>query len=258
MMQHRLLPVAASLAVIFLGGAVPAQAEGGYKLLQPKSEWSFEGPLGTYDKAALRRGFQVYNEVCSTCHALVHLRYGDLDGLGYTADEIKAIAAQKQVTDGPNDQGEMYQRPARASDFFARPFPNEQAARYSNNGAVPADLSLVVKAREGGPDYVFSLLNGYKEPPAGVKLGAGMNYNAYFPGHQTAMPQPLADGAVTYADGTRADLEQMAQDVTTFLTWAAEPNLEARHRMGLQVIGFLILLTGVFYVLKRRIWSKVH
>lgn len=255
MMSRRLLAAILGLMAP-LWAAQPAQAEEG--LLRPESGWSFDGPLGAFDPAALRRGFQVYNEVCSACHALVHLRYGDLDALGYTPDEIKAIAAQKQVTDGPNESGEMYQRPARPSDRFARPFPNEQAARFANNGTAPADLSMVVKAREGGADYVFSLLGGYAEPEPGLKLGAGMSYNLYFPGHQIAMPQPLADGAVTYTDGTRSTLPQMAQDVVTFLTWAAEPNLDIRHRLGLRVIGYLVVMTGILYLLKRRIWSRLH
>jgi ubiquinol-cytochrome c reductase cytochrome c1 subunit len=255
-----LLRCIALCCLAFCGiAAAPAYAEETTELLHPG--WSFQGPLGTFDRAALQRGFQVYNEVCSNCHALVHLRYGDLqgpDGLGYSEDEVKAIAAQKQVTDGPNDQGEMFKRPARPSDYFVRPFPNDQAARAANNGALPPDLSLITKSREGGADYVYSILNGYRDPPPDLKMADGMNYNVYFPGHQIAMPQPLTDGAVKYADGTKATVEQMSHDVVTFLSWTAEPSLETRHRMGVKVLLFLGVTTGVFYLVKRKVWSKLH
>jgi ubiquinol-cytochrome c reductase cytochrome c1 subunit len=226
----------------------------------PHQQWSFEGVFGTYDRAALQRGFQVYKEVCSACHPVTHLYYRDLVDIGYTEDQIKGFAAQAQVTDGPNDQGEMYQRPARPSDPIASPFANDQAARAANNGALPPDLSLVVKAREGGPDYVYALIGlGFKDPPAGFKLQPNMNYNEYFPGHQIAMPPPLtADGQLTYADGTKATVKQMASDVVTFLAWAAEPNLDERHRMGAKVILFLIIVAGLFYAAKRRIWAALH
>jgi ubiquinol-cytochrome c reductase cytochrome c1 subunit len=225
----------------------------------PHQQWSFEGPLGTYDEAALQRGFQVYKEVCSACHALKHVAYRDLGDIGYSADQIKGIAAQFQVTDGPNDQGQMYQRPAKPSDMFVPPFPNDQAARVANNGALPPDMSLLVKAREGGPDYVYGIATGFKDAPAGCTLNANMYYNEYFPGHQIAMPPPLtADGQLTYADGTKATIQQMAHDVTTFLSWASEPNLDERHRMGAKVILFLLVAAGIFYAAKRRIWAKIH
>ena len=163
------------------------------------------------------------------------------------------------MTDGPNDQGQMFQRPARPSDSFVAPFPNDQAARVANNGALPPDMSLLVKAREGGPDYVYGIATGFKDAPASCKLGANMYWNEYFPGHQIAMPPPLtADGQVTYADGTKATIQQMAADVTTFLAWASEPNLNERHRMGVKVILFLLVAAGVFYAAKRRIWAKIH
>ncbi len=225
----------------------------------PHQQWSFDGPFGTFDRAAAQRGFQVYEEVCSRCHSMNLLHYRDLAGIGYNEEEIKAIAAGKQVTDGPNDQGEMYQRPGRPSDGFVPAFPNEQAARAALNGALPPDLSLIVKAREGGADYVDAILNGFKaEPPPGFKLLEGMYYNEYFPGHQIKMPPPLSADQVTYADGTKATAPQMAHDVATFLTWAAEPNLDARHRMGVKVMLFLIVATGVFYAAKRKIWSRIH
>jgi ubiquinol-cytochrome c reductase cytochrome c1 subunit len=225
----------------------------------PRQEWSFFGIFGTYDRASAQRGFQVYKEVCSTCHPVKHLFFRDLAELGYAEDEVKAIAASYQVNnDEPNDQGQVFQRPGRPSDPIPGPFPNNQAARAANNGALPPDLSMIVKAREGGPDYVFGLLTGYKEPPAGFNMLAGMYYNEYFPGHQIAMPPPLSDGAVTFADGTPATVPQMAHDVVTFLTWAAEPNLEPRHRTGFKVMLFLVIAVGIFYATKRKIWATAH
>ena len=224
----------------------------------PHQPWSFEGVFGTYDMAAAQRGFQVYKEVCSTCHPVKHLYYRDLEDLGYSEDQVKGFAAQSQVTDGPNDEGQMYQRPARPSDKFVQPFPNDQAARAANNGALPPDLSLIVKAREGGPDYVFGVLTGFKDPPSGFKLGDGMYYDEYFAGHQIKMPPPLSDGQETFADGAPNKIADEAHDVVTFLQWAAEPNLDDRHRMGLKVILFLIVGAGIFYAAKRKIWAQVH
>jgi ubiquinol-cytochrome c reductase cytochrome c1 subunit len=225
----------------------------------PKQHWSFDGPFGTIDRAAAQRGFQVYNEVCSRCHAMSLVYYRDLEGIGYTADEVKAFAAQKQVTDGPNDQGEMFQRPGRPSDKFVAPFPNEQAARAALNGALPPDLSLIVKARAGGPDYVHGIVTGYKDPPPpGVQLMEGMQYNEYFPGHQIAMPPPLAGDDVQYADGTKATVDQESSDVVTFLTWASEPTMEERKYTGAKVLIFLLAMSGVLYGAKRKIWGDVH
>jgi ubiquinol-cytochrome c reductase cytochrome c1 subunit len=224
----------------------------------PHQEWSFDGVFGTYDLASAQRGFQVYKEVCSACHPVTHLYFRNLAAIGYNADEIKAIAASYQVTDGPNDQGQMYQRPGRPSDPIPGPFPNDQAARAANNGALPPDQSLLVKARPGGPDYIYGILTGYKEPPSGFKLLEGMNYNEYFPGHQIKMPPPLSDDAVKFADGTPATVPQMAHDVATFLTWASEPNLDDRHRIGFKVILFLIVAAAVFYAAKRKIWAPIH
>jgi ubiquinol-cytochrome c reductase cytochrome c1 subunit len=224
----------------------------------PRQQWSFDGVFGTYDRASAQRGFQVYKEVCSVCHPVKHLHIRDLADIGYNEDEVKAIAAGYQVTDGPNDEGQMYQRPGRPSDPIPEPFPNDQAARAANNGALPPDQSLIVKARAGGPDYVYGILTGYKEPPAGFKMLEGMNYNEFFAGHQIAMPPPLSDNAVTFADGTPATVPQMAHDVVTFLTWAAEPNLDDRHRTGLKVTLFLVVAAGVFYAAKRKIWAPIH
>jgi ubiquinol-cytochrome c reductase cytochrome c1 subunit len=249
-------------AAVFAIGIAQAAEEPAPAL--PRVTWPHDGIFGTFDRASLQRGFQIYKEVCSNCHLVQHLHYRDLGpagpggGIGFTEEEVKALAEQAQVTDGPNDQGEMFQRPGRPSDPIARPFPNEQAARAANNGALPPDLSLITKAREGGARYVFALLNGYTDPPPDVKMGTGMYYNLYFPGHQIAMPPPLSDGQVTFSDGTPNNLKQEAYDVAAFLTWAAEPTLETRHRMGTKVFLFLLIATALFYVVKRKIWADVH
>jgi ubiquinol-cytochrome c reductase cytochrome c1 subunit len=224
----------------------------------PHQTWSFDGVFGTYDRAALQRGFQVYKDVCSTCHAVKHLYFRDLVELGYTEDQVKGVAAQYQVNDGPNEQGQMFQRPGRPADKIPAPFPNDEAARAANNGALPPDLSLITKAREGGPDYVAAILTGFKDPPASFKVMEGMYYNEYFPGHQIKMPPPLSPNQVEYADKTPATVQQMAHDVVSFLAWAAEPTLEARHRMGFKVILFLVIATGIFYAAKRKIWSRIQ
>jgi ubiquinol-cytochrome c reductase cytochrome c1 subunit len=224
----------------------------------PHQTWSFDGVFGTYDRAALQRGFQVYKDVCSTCHAVKHLYFRDLVELGYTEDQVKGVAAQYQVNDGPNEQGQMFQRPGRPADKIPAPFPNDEAARAANNGALPPDLSLITKAREGGPDYVAGILTGFKDPPSSFKVMEGMYYNEYFPGHQIKMPPPLSPNQVEYADKTPATVPQMAHDVVSFLAWAAEPTLEARHRMGFKVILFLVIATGIFYAAKRKIWSRIQ
>jgi ubiquinol-cytochrome c reductase cytochrome c1 subunit len=247
--------LALAAALVFSSGIARAQEDAP---APPHQEWSFNGVFGTYDRAALQRGYQVYKEVCAACHPVKHLAFRDLAEIGYSEDEVKGIAAQVQVTDGPNDSGEMYQRPARPSDPIPGPFPNDQAARAANNGALPPDLSLITKAREGGADYVYAMPTGYKDAPAGFKVIEGAYYNEYFSGHQIKMPPPLSPDQVKYADGTPATVPQMTHDVVTFLSWAAEPNLEQRHRIGFKVILFLIVATGVFYAAKRRIWSRVH
>lgn len=226
--------------------------------LPPKKvTWPFDGVFGTFDRKAAQRGFQVYKEVCSACHGLYNLYYRNLKELGFSDAEIKEIAKNYTVQDGPNDLGEMFERPALPSDHFARPYPNEQAARSANNGAYPPDLSLIVKAREDGANYLYSLLTHYTDPPEHFKLMPGLHYNPYFPGYQLAMPPPLADGQVTYMDGTTASIEQMARDVTIFLQWAAEPEMENRKSMGLKVMMFLIVFTILFIMTKKRIWRDV-
>ena len=250
----------------FAALAIAAPAHAAEEQDIPKQHWSFDGPFGTYDRAALQRGFQVYKEVCSACHSMSLVHYRDLGppgingtgGIGFSADEVKALAAEVEVTDGPNDQGEMFQRPGKPADRFKAPFPNDNAARASNNGALPPDLSLMAKARKGGPNYIYAVLTGYTDPPPGVQVMEGMHYNKAFPGHQIAMPPPLNPDQVTYADGTKATVEQMAHDVSTFLNWTAEPELEARKRLGVKVILFLILLSGLLYIAKRKIWAAVH
>jgi ubiquinol-cytochrome c reductase cytochrome c1 subunit len=254
--SHALL-AAAGLFVAGIVAASPCRAQETPPLLSPG--WSFDGIFGTYDLAAAQRGFQVYKEICSACHPVQHLSFRDLSAIGYTEDQVKAIAASYQVEDGPNDQGQMFKRPGRPSDPIPGPFPNDQAARVANGGALPPDLSMIVKAREGGPDYVYSILNGFKNPPpAGFQVPSGKYYNEYFAGHLISMPPPLSDGAVTFADGTKATVPQMAHDVATFLSWAAEPNLDARHRIGARVFLFLIVGVGIFYAAKRKIWASVH
>jgi ubiquinol-cytochrome c reductase cytochrome c1 subunit len=225
----------------------------------PPSGWPEHGITGAFDRAALQRGFQVYSQVCSTCHSLKLLAYRDLSQLGFNEAEVKAIASNSQVTDGPNDQGEMFQRPAIPSDPFVSPFPNDKAARAANNGALPPDLSLIIKAREGHEDYVYSILTGFGQtPPADETIAKGMNYNPYFAGHQIAMPPPLHEGAVSFADGTPATVEQMAKDVVQFLAWASEPHLEERHETGIKVVLFLVVFAGVMYKVKKRVWKKVR
>jgi ubiquinol-cytochrome c reductase cytochrome c1 subunit len=255
MPQQLLYAVALAAALSAMPGFAGADDE---TPTPPHREWSFDGVFGTYDQASLQRGFQIYKQVCSTCHPVKHLTFRNLSQIGFSEDEVKAIAATYQVTDGPNDQGQMFQRPARPSDPIPGPFPNDQAAKFANNGALPPDQSLIIKAREGGPDYVYALLNGYITPPAGFHLASGMYYNEFFLGHAIAMPPPLSPNIVKFADGTPATVPQMAHDIVTFLTWASEPNLEARHRTGFKVFFFLIVAAGVFYAAKRKIWSRIH
>ncbi|MCZ6592101.1 MAG: cytochrome c1 [Alphaproteobacteria bacterium] len=221
-------------------------------------DWKFTGPFGKFDIAAIQRGLQVYLEVCSACHSLNQIAYRNLLDLGFNADEVKAIAAEYEVTDGPDDNGDMFERPARPSDKFVLPFANEKAARASNNGAFPTDLSLLAKAHPAGPDYIFAVLTGFDDPPDDVELGDGMNYNPYFSGKQIAMAQPLFEGSVEYSDGTKATVENMARDVANFLHWTAEPEMEDRKRIGWKVVLFLLVLSALLYATKRKVWSSVH
>lgn len=235
--------------------ATPAKAQEEENL--PHQNWSFSGPFGTFDRAAEQRGFEIYKNVCSNCHSLKEAYYRNLTGIGLSEDDVKAIAASVSLpTIG--DDGQPAERPATPADHFKSPFPNEQAARAALNGALPPDLSLITKAREGGADYVYGVLTGYGEPPAGMKMGQGMYYNKAFPGHQIAMPQPLHDDTVTYTDGVKPTLDQEAHDVVTFLAYISNPEMEQRKRIGWKVSIFLVLMTGLTYAVKRKVWSDVH
>lgn len=247
--------------------------------IPPRLKWTFAGPFGLYDEAQLQRGFKVYQGVCQNCHGINLLAFRNLAdpaGPDFSVAQATAIATQYQVTDGPNDQGEMFQRPGRLADYVPPPFPNEQAARARYN-AVPPDFSTLAKARgiergfpwfivdmftqyqEGGADYIAAYVSGYEDnPPAGVTLPPGAYYNKYFPGHATAMPKPLVDGQIDYTDGTPAKVDQYAKDVTAFLMWVAEPRLEARKRLGFQAMVFLIALAGLLYFTKKKVWAQVH
>lgn len=223
----------------------------------PNAGFGFSGLFGTFDRGGLQRGFQVYQEVCAACHGMRLLSYRNLLNIGLSDEQVRAIAANVTVIDGPNDDGEMFERPGRLADRFRSPFPNEQAARAANNGAYPPDLSVITKARADGANYLHALLTGYVDPPAGVEVMAGMSYNAWFSGNQIAMPNVLNDDQLEFADGTRATAEQMSRDVTTFLAWAAEPETETRRRMGVKVLVFLAILGGLVYATKRKVWADV-
>jgi ubiquinol-cytochrome c reductase cytochrome c1 subunit len=223
-----------------------------------KQDWSFDGIFGLFDDAQLQRGLQVYREVCAGCHGLKYIAFRNLADLQYDEEQIKAIASEAIIVDGPDDEGEMFEREGRPSDYFPSPFANDKAAAASNNGAVPPDLSLMAKARVGGADYIHALLTGYEEPPADLEILEGSNYNPYFPGGQIAMAPPLFDDAVEYADGTEASLDQMSRDVTAFLMWTAEPMLENRKEAGIWVLLFFLFVTGVTYASKQKIWADLH
>jgi ubiquinol-cytochrome c reductase cytochrome c1 subunit len=263
-----------AIATALLGAlllAAPAMAADSKK---PENQsWPHAGFFGTYDRAALQRGFQVYKDVCAACHSLRLVAFRSLTGIGFSAAEVKALAAGYEIEDPkPNDQGEMFKRPGLPSDRFPSPFPNENAARAANNGAAPPDLSLIVKARDskagplarlynghvGGENYIYAILTGYADPPKDKKLAPGMNYNPYFPGTEIAMAPPLAADQLTFADGTKATPQQMSHDVTQFLAWAAEPALEPRRQTGVTVMVVLIVLSVLLYYVKKKVWADVH
>ena len=225
-----------------------------------KTDWTFKGLFGKFDRASLQRGYQVYTEVCAACHSMKYLSYRNLSEKGgpeFSVAQAKAIAASFEVTDGPNADGEMFQRPGKLSDKFVMPYENVKAAEAANGGAYPPDMSVLVKARGGGVDYIYSLLQGYEEAPSGMILDDGVHYNKYMYGNKIKMSAPLSDGIIEYSDGTNASVEQMSKDVTTFLMWAAEPSLEARHQMGFKAIVYLIILTILVYFSMKRLWSRV-
>ncbi len=230
-----------------------------YPLL--KQDWSFKSFFGTFDRASLQRGYQVYTEVCASCHSLKYVSYRNLAEKGgpeFSIEQAKAIASNFEVTDGPNNDGEMFTRSAKLSDKFVMPYANDQEAKLSNGGAYPPDMSVLVKARAGGADYIYSVILGYEDPPEGMKLDDGVYYNKYMYGNKIKMPPQLYDDLVTYADGPPATPEQMAKDITTFLAWTAEPKLEERHKFGFRAIIYLVILTILVYFSMKRIWSRIE
>jgi len=248
------------LIIFIIGSSNLAHSEES-KVELLKNNWSFDGIFGTYDRASLQRGYQVYQEVCAGCHSVQHLSYRNLSEKGgpeFLPEEAKAIAAQFEVTDGPNEDGEMFTRPGRLSDKFVKPFPNAKAAAAANGGAYPPDMSVLAKARKGGADYIYSLLMGYEEAPAGYELDDGVYYNKYMPGNKIKMAEPISDGVVEYIDGTETTKAQISKDVTTFLVWAADPHLEARHKMGFKVFFYLIILFTMVYLSKQKVWSRFN
>ena len=255
--------IKSTLAVAVTGIALitgtTAQAAGGAHAPQSVA-WTFDGVFGKFDRAQLQRGYQVYKEVCAACHSMDYVAFrnlGDAGGPELTEEQVKAIAAEYEVTDGPDDAGDMFERAALPKDKFPAPFANEQAARASNGGAYPPDLSLMAKARPNGPNYIYSLLVGYEDAPEGFELAEGMNYNPYFGGSQIAMAAPLSEDAVEYQDGTKASVDQMSKDVAAFMMWTAEPKLEERKSLGFKVMIYLVLLAALLYFVKRRVWEKV-
>lgn len=256
----RKLALAAPAAVLGLVlVSVDARAAGDAPEVKAQ-DWSFSGPFGMFDRGQLQRGYKVYKDVCAACHGmrLLHFRnLGESGGPEFSEEAVKALAASVEVQDGPNDEGEMFSRPGKPSDAFPSPFANDNAARAANNGALPPDLSVIAKARAGGPDYLYALMTGYKDAPADMKIFEGMNYNAAFPGHQIAMAPPLSEEVVEYTDGTPPTIENYAKDVSAFLMWAAEPKLEERHKIGFRFMIYLLLLVGILYVAKRRVWSTL-
>ena len=270
-----------AMAAVAASASMAAEEEGStppYPLKKPRDiHWSFAGPFGHWDLGQLQRGLKVYKEVCSACHSMNLVAFRSLEALGYSEEQVKALAAEYTITDGPNTEGDMFERPGIPSDHFPAPFPNKAAAAAANNGAAPPDFSLIAKARapergfptfifdiftqyaENGPDYLYSLLTGYQDPPAGTEVADGTYYNPYFVGGKTiAMANPLSDGIVTYDDGTAETLDQYARDVSAFLMWAAEPTLVERKALGFKVMIFLLLLAALTYLTKKKVWAGLH
>jgi cytochrome c1 len=275
--MNRHLLVSALIAAS-LAAAWPALAQEHETVQPPRQKWSFSGPFGLFDRAQLQRGFKVYKEVCSNCHSLELVAFRNLadpGGPGYSPAQAAAIAAEYKIKD-IDDSGNPIERPGRPADYFPKPFANDNAARAANGGAVPPDLSVIAKARtyergfpwfvidmfsqfqEQGPDYISALLRGYQDPPQGFLLPEGSHYNRYFPGHAIKMPAPLSEGQVTFDDGSPATLDQYSKDVAAFLMWTAEPHMEARKRIGFQVMIFLIVFAGLLYFTKKKVWADVH
>jgi cytochrome c1 len=268
--------IIAAAMIAVLGAPASAQTE---QVPPPRLTWSFAGPFGKYDEAQLQRGFKIYREVCSNCHSLNLLSFRNLadpGGPGFTEAQVAQIASEYKIKD-IDETGQPTERAGRPADHFPAPFPNELAAKAANGGTAPPDMSTLAKARtylrgfpwfvfdvvtqyqEEGPDYIAALLKGYKDPPpAGAHIPSGGHYNEYFPGHSIAMPPPLQDGQVKYDDGSPETLEQYSKDIAAFLEWAAEPHMMQRKRIGFQVIIFLIVLSGLLYFTKKKVWSDVH
>ena len=249
------------ISIIILFCATSANVISAEKVEYLKTDWTFKGLFGKFDRASLQRGYQVYTEVCAACHSMKYLSYRNLSEKGgpeFSVAQAKAIAASFEVTDGPNSDGEMFSRPGKLSDKFVMPYENIKAAEAANGGAYPPDMSVLVKARGGGVDYIYSLLQGYEEAPSGMILDEGVHYNKYMYGNKIKMSAPLSDGIIEYSDGTNPSVEQMSKDVTTFLMWAAEPHLESRHQMGFKAIIYLIILTILVYFSMKKIWSRVE
>jgi cytochrome c1 len=255
---------AIALAALTTGLVTGSAAIAADEAKPPKLHWHFEGPFGTYDIAAAQRGFQVYKEVCSACHSMSLMAYRNLMEIGLTENQVKGLIADIQVPD-IGDDGAAIERPARLSDHFKKPFANTLAAAAANNGKAPPDLSVMIKAREDGPDYVHGILTGYvpfdKLTPEQVKefsVTKDDNFNKYFPGHKIGMPPPLSDDKVTYIGDVKPTLDQEARDVVEFLAFASDPHLEARNRTGVRVILFLLVLAGFMYAVKRQVWADKH
>jgi ubiquinol-cytochrome c reductase cytochrome b/c1 subunit len=275
----RTLPALVLAAGVLALAGGPAAAQDHDTPEPPALKWSFAGPLGKFDRGQLQRGFKVYREVCGNCHSLSLVSFRSLSESGgpeFSPAQAAAVAAEYKVKDGPNDQGEMFERPGRVADYFPPPFPNDAAARLSNGGALPPDMSVIAKARtyergfprflldvvtqyqEQGVDYIAALLKGYEKAPEGMQMATGMMYNKYFPGHGIAMPPPISDGQVSYDDGSPATIDQYSRDVSAFLAWTAEPHLEDRKRIGFQVVIFLLVFSGLLYFTKKRVWHDVQ
>ncbi|KJV68957.1 cytochrome c1-2, heme protein, mitochondrial [Candidatus Neoehrlichia lotoris str. RAC413] len=217
--------------------------------------WKFNGMLGSFDKRSIQRGYQVYKEVCSACHSMKRIAFRNLQEIGFSEEEVKSIASSYQIKDGPNEVGEMFERSGVPSDYFPAPFPNKEAAMASNNGAYPTDLSLIIKARHNGANYVYSLLTGYKSTKPDVN---GLYENVYFVTGKISMPPSLFDNVVRYTDGTESTVSNMAHDVVNFLQWAAEPEMEIRKKLGLKVILCLIIITIFIVLINKKLWSKLY
>ncbi len=278
--QRNILALVFAAALAALTAPRPAAAQKHDSIQPPQLKWSFAGPLGKFDRAQLQRGFKVYREVCANCHSLSMVAFHNLaepGGPEFSVAQVQSLAAEYKIKDGPNDQGEMFDRPGRPADYFPPPFANDQAARATNGGALPPDMSVLAKARtyergfprfvidalpffqyqEHGVDYIAALLKGYEKPPQGMQMAPGMQYNMYFPGHGIAMSAPISDGQVTFDDGSPATLDQYSRDIAAFLMWTAEPHLEDRKRIGFQVMVYLLLLAGLLYFTKKKVWAAV-